>query len=117
MTSTTVDKRLRPSLGDDVATMDGHKLGRIQEIRGPYFRVKKGIRGHGFWLETEFIYDRGESHGPLMVSLLADRVEEYKVPEQIVHDRALLDPHEDHLLPDEQLREQRERMERDLLRH
>lgn len=114
MTSPTTNRNVAPTTGDDVMSMDGRGLGRIKEIRGAYFLVKKSFRRHGYWLDSEYIYDRDASNGALRLAMLADQVDEYKVPEAIVHHKVELDANRDQLLSEEAMREQRERMERSL---
>ncbi len=114
MTTPTQQRSIAPATGDEVVTMDGQGLGRIKEIRGSYFLVKKGFRRHAYWLDSEFIYDRDGESGPLMVALLAEQLDAHKVPESIVQHKVDLDPNRDKLLSDEAMREQRERMERSL---
>ena len=114
MTTPTTQRNFAPATGDEVLTMDGQGLGRIKEIRGTYFFVKKGFRRHGYWLDSEYIYDRDGDNGPLMLALLTDQLDAHKVPESVVQHKVELDPNRDQLLSDEAMREQRERMERSL---
>ncbi len=112
MSALTPNHHVSPTVGDDVATMDGHKLGRIQEVRGEYFRVRKGPFGHGYWLDGSLSYESETGGDEIVVAILNAQVSAHKMTDDAVN--AAFAPKHDGILSEAELREQRERMERSL---
>ncbi|MGE3074448.1 MAG: hypothetical protein AB7N24_14465 [Dehalococcoidia bacterium] len=98
-------------VGAAVTSADGKHLGRIKELRGPYFRIGRRVFGHDRWLDVEEVIAAGESEIWLGVS--GDPIDSYEVPSVVAADRRL-EARADDLLDESELAEQRERMERQL---
>jgi len=58
-----------PSIGDDVYTSDGDKLGKVKEVRGVHFQVDAPMQPD-YWLGTECV--KGE-FGAGRVTLVFDK--------------------------------------------
>ena len=122
MTSTTVSYLegnttavdLGIELGAIVTSADGKRLGSVNDMKGPYFKVHRHLFAGDFWLEVSDIVAVLEDE--VMMGFEKRAAGEHHVPPDIVYDERL-DARADHLLDDEALIEQRERMERELGEH
>lgn len=103
-----------PEVGCSVVDRDGAFLGTIEQVRGGYFEIDMpGDRD--FWLSSAYI---DSSDGDkLHLSLNSRETAEHRLraPGLSEQDPAMAEPR-DHIISDEQALEQRERMERELLR-
>jgi hypothetical protein len=98
-------------LGGIVKSADGKRLGEVNEMRGPYFKVHRGLLASDYWLEVTDVVALVEDE--VIVGFEKRAAGDHQVADDIVHDERL-DARDDHLLDQDQVREQRERMEREL---
>lgn len=75
--------------GATVQTMDGAKLGTVAETRGESFKVRTRIFHKDYWLETALISTADEA--TVVVGVLEQDVDQYRLLEAIDTDDALLD--------------------------
>jgi hypothetical protein len=95
-------------LGSAVTSADGKGLGRVKELRGPYFRVGRRVFGHDRWLDVCDVIAAGESE--IWLGINRELVSSYEVPSQVAADDRL-DARADELVNESQLAAQRERMD------
>jgi hypothetical protein len=101
-------------LGATVTSADGKRLGTVNDMRGPYFKVHRGFLASDYWVEVNDVVAVLDDE--VMLTFEKRAATDHQVPADIVTDERL-DARADHLLDDAAVAEQRERMERELGEH
>ena len=98
-------------IGSEVTARDSTKIGTVADLRGPYFKVRRGLLAGHCWLDIDDVL--AVMHDQVVVEFGRKEVTEHRIPDDVVKDDRT-DARSDHLLDDTQLSEQRARMEREL---
>ena len=101
-------------LGASVTAADGKRLGSVNEMNGPYFKVHRSFLASDYWLEVSDVVAVMDDE--VILSFEKRDAGEHQVPADVVKDERL-DARADHLLDGAAMMEQRERMERELEEH
>lgn len=101
------------ALRASVTSADGKRLGSVNDMRGPFFKMHRNFLTGDCWLDVGNVVAAFDDE--VVVDFEKRAVGAYQVPDDIATDERL-DARADHLLDDRQLVEQRERMERELER-
>lgn len=95
--------------GANVYSREGDRLGRVEEVRGTYLRIRKRLfGGSGYWLDVSHV--QTVDGDDVRLDLDKDSVRDHEVPAEVVTDTAL-DARVDQLLSDEEQEEQRRKLE------
>ena len=78
MSSSTERPRYRSVSPDSsVATLDGHSVGVISEIRGQLFKIRTGRFHRDFWLRVDSV--RTSEAGGVVLNVNKDKLEDIKI--------------------------------------
>lgn len=101
-------------LGCQVLAADDKRLGTVSDVRGPYFKVHRRLFGGDHWFDVTDVVAVFEDR--ILLDFEKGAAAEHEIPTEVVND-GRLDARADHLLDDEEMQAQRERMERELGGH
>ena len=62
----------REGIGCPVLSADGHRIGWLTEVRGPYLRVERRLMKREGWLASEYV--RSSDPGRLVMEFPADEL-------------------------------------------
>jgi hypothetical protein len=100
--------------GAEVTSADAKKLGTVSDLRGPYFRLHRGLlAGSDCWLDVGDVVAVMEEQ--VILDFVKKDLSGHRVLDNIVRDDRT-DARADHLLDGAQMDKQRERMEKELER-
>jgi hypothetical protein len=66
------------TIGSEVRTLDGQKVGVISEQRGPYFKVKTGRFQRDYWLRTDSVRASAPEQ-PVVLNVPKERLNDIKM--------------------------------------